>query len=260
MKKVFNLSVILAVLVAAFTFSSCGKDKEDAAVITVKFDQGGTFGSGDNVTGTITSADEDLTKVTLFNEDGSARLNWTSFNALPILKGKDGAYTIVIPSLPDGKYSLQAFSKTGDSGKKDFTVGNSVVNPTETPLGAASNFSWVRDKGAAVTGLNSELGLAWTSNTATEAIIKSNTGVKLVELSASQWTSITTKEALKKAVDEGTVIADKRIPINKTSTQNVVLATKNGEAYHMIHITDAINFNYTGTSDYKYTISGQSKK
>lgn len=258
MKKVFNLSIILAVLAAAFTFSSCGKDKEDSAQITITFNQSGTFGEGDAVTGTISSPDEDLTKVVIL-KDGNAVKTITSFKELPIMKGTDGKYTIFIDGLTPGDYNLRAESKTGES-SKGFSISGSSTNPTTTPLDAAVDFSWIRDQGAVGTGLG-EYGLAWTSNTATNAIVKLDAATKLVQLTSAQWTSITTKEALKDAVDAGTSIADYRgIELNKTASYDVVLGVNKGGTYYIIHITNFTNFNYTGTANYKYTISGQSKK
>ncbi len=124
MKKVFNLSVILAVLIAAFSFTSCSDDDDDAAQITITFNQNGKFASGDDVTGKIVSAEEDLTKVVILL-NGNAVKTITKFNSLPILKGDNGVYTMVIDGLVDGSYTLRAESKTGESSAA-FTVGSAV--------------------------------------------------------------------------------------------------------------------------------------
>jgi hypothetical protein len=121
MKKVFNLSVVLAVLFAAFTFTSCDNDDDDAASITIALNQSGIFTSGDLIAGTITSPDEDLTKVTIMKE-GSAVKTYTSFNSLPIQKGNNGVYAISISDVTaTGEYKMIAESKTGRE-ERSFTI------------------------------------------------------------------------------------------------------------------------------------------
>ena len=109
MKKVLNLSVIFAVLMAAFSFSSCGgsEDEKNAPVITISYNE------LSGITGQITS-DEDLAKVDL-------QLNGTSVSGFPITKfdagnmisGKGGSYAVSIPAagLVDGTYRLIATDK-----------------------------------------------------------------------------------------------------------------------------------------------------
>ena len=121
MKKVFNLSVILAVLMAAFTFTSCGDDDDDAAQITINFNSNGVFLCGDDVTGNIQSYEEELTKVTIL-ENRSAIKTYTSFKSLPIM-GQSGLYSIIIFGLSYGSYTMRAESKTVDT-SANFTIGD----------------------------------------------------------------------------------------------------------------------------------------
>ena len=123
MKKVFNLSIILAVLTAALTFSSCGGD-EDAAEITITFNSNGQFASGDVVLATITSLDEKLTSIELWS--GGSKLK-----NLTIPAEANGVYVLNIPGLDDGSYTLKVTSKTGAE-QKDFRVGTPL--PPTAPI------------------------------------------------------------------------------------------------------------------------------
>ena len=123
MKKVFSLSIILAVLAAAMTFSSCSKDDEDAAVITIQFNQDGKFDSGETVVATITSKDEKLTSIELWEAGGAKLKNLT------IPSEKDGVYVLTIVELEDGNYTLKVASKTG-ANSGNFKVGKDPVVPT----------------------------------------------------------------------------------------------------------------------------------
>ena len=260
MKKVLNLSVILAVLATAFMFGSCSDEEGDAP----QFSDMMIGETG--ISGKIT-CDNDLKTATL-EKNGTTVPGYgfpiSKFDVGQPISGKDGSYNIMIGGLTDGDYILIVTDSKDKKASYPFTIGGGEnPNPDpdgDTALDSATDFSWIRDKGAAATGSLGTYGLSWPSNTATEAVIKPISGYTLVELSASQWTSITTKEALKEAVDGKTGIAEYKIAIKETADFNVVLATKNGDTYYMIHVTRVENYNYAGTTNYKYTISGQAKK
>ena len=251
MKKALNLSVIFAVLMAAFSFSSCSKD-EDAATITIHFNQNGEFGSGDAAVATITSLDESLKTIELWSE-GSKLKN------IEIPNDNDGVYVVSIPELEDGAYLLKVTSSTG-AAEKDFTVGEvgGGDGPQDTPLSAAAAFTWTRTGAAAGTGLE-QFGLAWTSNSATSAIITAP-GTKLVKLNASEWSSLTTQEALAEAIDAADGIT-KYEGVSVTSPSKSytdVLGTKTTDGeYFLIHVTNStVTSSSNGTS---VIITGQYK-
>ena len=139
MKKVFNLSVMLAVLMAMFSFVSCGnKDEED--VLTVSLEKT-AIEDGGVVHGKIT-ATKDLASVTLLSvvgNDETTLSGWpvTKFNDFPILQKKDDKtiYDIKIESLLEGKYKLRAVDKNGKEDSKTFTVGVVPSNPEYIVLG-----------------------------------------------------------------------------------------------------------------------------
>ncbi|MDR1729175.1 MAG: hypothetical protein LBR52_00730 [Prevotellaceae bacterium] len=116
MKKVLNLSVILAVLMAAFSFSSCGKDDENAAKISIEIETTTT-----NAIVVISSPDEKLSTIELW-ENGSKLKN------IDIPAEVNGIYTVTITQLTDGEYTLKATSNSGAAEKK-FTIGEGPVTP-----------------------------------------------------------------------------------------------------------------------------------
>ena len=126
MKKVFNLSVILAVLTAAFAFTSCNSDDDEVSINLDKT----TFNVGDPVTGVITStANLDNVKILIIdglNED--TYLTITDFKATsPIVKSGE-EYTFRITGLSAGTYKMRATDKNGIESTRGFTVTSS--NPT----------------------------------------------------------------------------------------------------------------------------------
>jgi hypothetical protein len=117
MKKVFNLSIILAVLTATFSFTSCGND-DDAASIKIEFLGGPAYAVGAPVVAKITCV-EKITSIDLFKGDAKQK-------SIEVPKeSKDGdnfVYLVNIVSEAEvGNYSIQVKSKTGDN-KGSFTV------------------------------------------------------------------------------------------------------------------------------------------
>lgn len=114
MKKVFNLSVILAVLAAAFSFTSCSDDDDDAASVKISVES-----AVSSAIVTITS-DEDLTAVELW-QNGSKIKNIDVKSGTNKGKATVNVYTII--DLKNGeKYTVKASTETGAS-EKAFTVG-----------------------------------------------------------------------------------------------------------------------------------------
>jgi hypothetical protein len=120
MKKVFNLSIILAVL-AAFTLTSCNPEEEDAATVTITLDKT-TLSEGEALTGKIIS-DNNLKEVTIL-KDGSTLADYptTDFGTGKPISGKDGSYIIRIDGLLAGSYTIRATDKNGKEANKSFTV------------------------------------------------------------------------------------------------------------------------------------------
>ena len=121
MKRVNWFLMVTMISFVAF-FASC--TTEELTTVEVNLEST-TIAKGASVTGTITALGG-LDKVTLLDEKGSTVSNWpvSSFSDLPILKSNvDGVYTILIPGLADGSYTLRATDKKAVEANKTFTVG-----------------------------------------------------------------------------------------------------------------------------------------
>ena len=104
-------------------------------------------------------------------------------------------------------------------------------------MGSATSFEWRRGPGENLT--LTPVGLNWSSNTASRAVLSKATGgaSKLVVLAPGDWTSIITEGDLKTKVEAGSDLASYGVPI-ATSNQNVILGTKVGSVYYLIRITE----------------------
>ena len=129
-----------------------------------------------------------------------------------------------------------------------FTVADGVGQATETrsiraikkatALTAAKDFTWKRVGGNDATGL-ATFGLKWTSNSATNAIIKKD-ATKFVELDPTAWSTIKNLEDLKKAVDAATDMTDwQKVSATANKTYDYTLATIISEKYFLIHVTSS---------------------
>lgn len=123
MKKVFSLSIMLAVLATAFTFSSCSKDEEENAPV---FSNESVVGKG--FIATIT-CDNDLKSAELIRttSSGSSTVSgWpvTKFNDLNgEIFGEKGNYTVMITGLADGDYELVVIDKKDKRASTKFKIG-----------------------------------------------------------------------------------------------------------------------------------------
>jgi len=136
--------------------------------------------------------------------------------------------------------------------------------PPETPLDAEKDFTWVQIPGTStpVSGI-SEFGLEWKSNGNSYIKITPATGTKLVELTAEDWTTITTKEALKARVDgiagTGLTVWEK-ISVGNATYAELVIATQVGNNYYIIKPEKmAVDKNSDGTINSR-TVTGKSRK
>lgn len=131
MKKVFNLSVILAVLMAAFSFSSCSKDDDDATV-SITLDNNGVFAYAASseasaaVTGNV-AADAEIKTITLFLINGTSE-NSMSTESKTLTEDAAGkaSYDFRI-KLANGSYKLTVTDKDGNVSSKTFTVAKTFT-------------------------------------------------------------------------------------------------------------------------------------
>ena len=159
-----------------------------------------------------------------------------------MLAGNAGVYTFIVTD------------RDGETDKVEIEV---TVESATTPLSAEQSFTWERMGGSAGTGL-AQFGLKWTSNSSTSAIIAEDAATVFVELPASTWTSITTKEGLAAAISAATPITTyEGISVTQSGTYDVVLATMNGTDVYIMHVTEATVT--TGGSGTDITIDGMYK-
>ncbi|MEN7550870.1 hypothetical protein AAG747_23315 [Rapidithrix thailandica] len=161
-------------------------------------------------------------------------------------------------SIKEGEYVYTIKATDKDENTQTLTVNVVVSNDPETTLlDAAKAFEFKREGGNDGTGLE-EFGLAWTSNTTTHAVIKKGADKFVKFDDAEKWESITTKEALKAAVDAATGITEfKEIKSTENGTYNFVVATQKGDTYYILHITKGeVTSSGAGTT---ITITGQYK-
>lgn len=117
MKKVFNLSVILAVLASALTFTSCGDD-DDEATITIT----GTENAGEYVI----SAEAEIDEIAIYKESGDNESKMTS-ESEALTKAAKGQTTFLVDFslFGEGTYKMSVKDKDGrEEIKKNITVGS----------------------------------------------------------------------------------------------------------------------------------------
>ena len=118
MKKVFNLSVILAVLMAAFSFTSCSDDDDDAKIEFSK--------SADGKSVTIT-AEAGIQKIEIEPVSAAGSVKDVTGSA----KGET-TYKFSLESLEDGKYKITVTDKDDNKAFETVTVGSESSNSGET--------------------------------------------------------------------------------------------------------------------------------
>lgn len=114
MKKVFNLSVILAVLAAAFSFTSCSDDDDDAAAVDVK------VAVVESTAAVTAISEEDIVSIELW-KDGSKKQTITKG-----WQGDKGSVAYTFSNLEGGKYKVVVTTKTGAS-EKEFTIAGGAA-------------------------------------------------------------------------------------------------------------------------------------
>lgn len=261
-----NLKKILAYLISTllligFTTSCSSDEEEDVVAAPTVADNGSSkeVTVGDKITlkalivakAKLSKVEVRLNNATLTTKTSFVNPDSDNFSFEYTTKNEDAGKTLV--------FTIVATDRKNQTGQKDFSV---VVKARTTPLSNEESFTWERTGSAAGTGL-STFGLAWTSNTSTSAIIRKDTAKKLVKLSAAQYTSITTKEALKAAVDAATGVEDIRDVSVTAANQNypdLVIATiTNADVYYIIRIENS-RVESTPTAGTKVTITGKFKR
>lgn len=119
MKKVFNLSVILAVLASALTFTSCDDD-DDEATITIT----GTENAGEYVI----SAEAEIDEIAIYKESGDNESKMTS-ESEALTKAAKGQTTFLVnfSLFGEGTYKMSVKDKEGrEEIKKNITVGSAA--------------------------------------------------------------------------------------------------------------------------------------
>lgn len=168
--------------------------------------------------------------------------------------------SVVIEAIGVGTATVTVSDKESKSSVINVKVKGEQGEPEDTPLSATQAFEWKRSGAPAGTGLD-KFGLAWTSNglEGNFAIVKKDAATKFVQLTAADWSAITTKEALKDAVDKATGITEyKGVSATKTADYNDVLAVLNGDVYYIINVKRAVVVSISGGST-TITITGDYK-
>jgi len=242
MKKLLYLFSLLA-MASVVVITSCKKDDEPPPPPTINLStdagfifQDVTITSGDSIRFKVTATSEKLTSFTYQVSYDAAAL--TTLKNVSISNQPNFTWDTAFTArsvVGTEAYTFTFTDKNGTSASKTITI---TTQAATTPLSSETAFTWFRCGGGSGSGLLT-VGLEWTSNTATSAIITPITGNKLVILTSADWTSITTKEALQTAVDNGTAATQyDGVSVVSSNTYDDVLGTKNGANYYLIHVTN----------------------
>jgi hypothetical protein len=256
-KKYFAYVLSLLFLIGFTT--SCGEDSEEVDTLPTLTDAGSsteiTVGAKANIKASVI-ANSKIEKIEVLLNNATKTTKTSGFTNTT---SDNFVYEYQSETADAGKtltFSVKVTDKKGKFTSKDFAV---TVKAATTDLSAEADFTWIREGGAAGTGLTA-FGLSWTENTSSVAIIKKG-AKKLVKLTGAQYTSITTKEGLKTAVDAAADVADIRdvsvTDANKTYTDLVIATVTNDDKYYILKINSSKV--ETGTAGTKVTIAGKSK-
>lgn len=127
----------------------------------------------------------------------------------------------------------------------------------KSSLSAAQAFEWKRVGGADGEGL-AMFGLKWESNTGTNVVI-SNGATRFVKLPNDAWTTITTADQLKAAIDGAANITKwEEVSSQASKSYDFSLGTLFEGTYFLIHVTNGkVETAAAGTT---ITITGEYKK
>lgn len=238
----------MLVLPALFVLTGCEEDGEESLSPSLEFLGGSQYVSSDV---TLAPGESFLVGLTA-DENVNSKSKLVNFKVERKITGQSSPSVVLDSTINTSNFDIkgelvastieteETFTFTITDKKGEFKSVSFIVTTENatTDLSAASAFTWERCGSNAGTGLDM-FGLKWTSNTASSAIIMEDAD-KLVVLSASDWTSITTQEDLVDAVDNGTGVTQyDGVSVTADDTYDDVLATKNGSNYYLIHVTAA---------------------
>lgn len=140
--------------------------------------------------------------------------------------------------------------------EKGTSNAKKVIVP-KSSLSAAQTFEWKRVGGGASEGL-AKFGLKWDSNTGTSVVI-TNGATKFVKLPNDAWTTITTADQLKAAIDGAANITKwEEVSSQASKAYDFSLGTLFEGTYFLIHVTNGKV--ETATAGTTITITGEYKK
>ena len=265
--KLFALGLIGA---STLFMTSCADDDDDPVVgpsLTVNetnsndgvVDGMVTIEPGDSLHFEWTARDGDAKLETFTIERDGQPLSVMTDNGNDLSENISGSEneTYVDGAMLAGNAGVYTFTITDRDGESEMVEIEVKVEAATTPLSAEQSFTWERMGGATGTGL-SQFGLEWTSNSSTSAIIAEDAATTFVELDASTWGSITTKEGLVAAISAATPITEFRgVSATQSDSYDIVLATMVGTDVYIMHITDAVVTSSSAGTD--ITINGMYK-
>lgn len=152
-------------------------------------------------------------------------------------------------------YDFTVEDRDGNTTTVSFRV---TVEASTSPLSSPQSFTWERVGGNDGTGL-AQFGLAWTSNTATSAIVTTDAATKMVALNSGDWNGITTAQALAAAIDAGSGINRyEGVSSQQSGSYDDVLAVRHNGVDYLIQVQNGTVS--TGGSGTTITITGQYKQ
>ncbi len=251
MKKFTKFIPLL--LIAGFAFTSCDPNNSEEIVypsfekVTLEEKADGTFFGRFDVTCAETSS---LKEVSASYTYGATTITIPEKD-LDVTEGKKYEWTVKlsVPVEVEGtrvsKITLSATVKGTNGGSKSVSFDTPAANtpdpePGETALSEAAAFSFKRVGGQEATGDLTKFGLKWPANVmaATNVSLQKDGASKFVELSAADWKGITTKEALKEAIDKASDMTSYTgINADKGQDYDIVLGTINKDVYYILHVT-----------------------
>lgn len=268
MKKLKFLLMALAMTAFAVNFTSCDPDEEKESkqpeVTLVNAPK--TIVGGDTLRFKVLfeKGNADLTDYRVYAR--SNNLPWGgSEDWVPVESSYSSAFSLnttytssVVTADTKVMFFFEVKDKNGEIAQA--TTEITITPASGTGLSTATDFSFQRAGNNTATGDLALLGLSWTSNsTDFKIVLKPATGGKLVKLTAAQWASITTKEALAEAIEGGTAVTEfTEVAAKTTANYDIVLGTKKSDGtYTLIHITSRDLEDISGTPT--RTVKGQYK-
>lgn len=249
--------MMLGLVSLTFMASCTTEEDENPPILTISPSSDQEIVEGETLTVNVTAAENPTSKKALqtltITLDG-ATLQTVSLSG----SSYENDFEFTVPAVRTAAYVYEFTVTDRDGATRSRTLNVTSVEetPATTPLSSATNFTWQRTGGPASTSPDLALfGLAWSQNTATNAII-ANDATKLVELASTTWTSLETVEDLVEAVDAATGVTSVNVPFPNSSINSVIATIKDG-TYYLIYIQSSNSAAVTAGT--QITITGQYK-